>query len=406
MLRFPNRTELRDMVSIKGDIRMKQKYKLETITPVHIGSGETLNHIDGFYANGRWYHIDLDKVLAHPNTDINTLTSEMSQRDFRWTDYFAHNNMNGTEFSTYSLLCSQNPETTEIREAIKSVDNRPYIPGSSIKGAIRTALLGEVLIQNEEIYDKSSQWLQDKIDQQPRGNPKNERPAQKIEAFAFGPDPNHNLLRALHVSDTTPIESDSLEIGTAWTVTLNSQDKLVKKIQRGRQYKNFVQHFQTGQNLTFTLKIDELLFREREKNILHFNKIQEKILKTIPKVHRSLANAIMETELEFFDIYDLDPIANFYDQTIDLHADLTEGEFFMQIGWGSGYHANTITGILANTHDPPRKRWLEIQKRFKLGESRSRRGHYNEQEFPKTRRIIYHGQNPIAPLGWVKISPI
>ena len=45
---------------------MKQQYQLQTVTPVHIGSGETLNHIDGYYANGRWYPIDLDKVLEHP----------------------------------------------------------------------------------------------------------------------------------------------------------------------------------------------------------------------------------------------------------------------------------------------------------------------------------------------------
>ena len=83
--------------------------------------------------------------------------------------------------STYNILCAQSPETTEIREAIKSVHNRPYIPGSSIKGAIRNVLLGEILMQNDEIYDKSNQWLQNKIDQPPRGHPKNERPAQQIE---------------------------------------------------------------------------------------------------------------------------------------------------------------------------------------------------------------------------------
>ena len=59
---------------------MKQKYQLQTLTPVHIGSGETLNQIDGCYADGRWYHIDLERVLAHPSTDLNALTSEMSQR--------------------------------------------------------------------------------------------------------------------------------------------------------------------------------------------------------------------------------------------------------------------------------------------------------------------------------------
>jgi len=83
---------------------MKQKYKLETVTPVHIGTGETLNFMDGCYVNDRWYHIELDKVLAHPATDINGLTSEMSQRNFRWNDYFSRHKMNAADLSTYNKI--------------------------------------------------------------------------------------------------------------------------------------------------------------------------------------------------------------------------------------------------------------------------------------------------------------
>jgi CRISPR type III-A-associated RAMP protein Csm5 len=180
----------------------------------------------------------------------------------------------------------------------------------------------------------------------------------------------------------------------------------VKKIDRGNEYKNFVQQIPAGQCLTFTLKIDELLFREREKQQLQFNNLQEEILRSINKVCSALASDILATELEFFDIYDLDRIASLYIKLEDLNNDLPENTFLLQIGWGTGYHANTVTGVFANSHDPPRERWLEIQKRFKLGESRSRRGHYDEREFPKTRRILYQGHNPIAPLGWVKISPV
>ena len=84
---------------------MKQKYQLQTVTPVHIGSGETLNHIDGCYANRRWYHIDLDKVLTHPSTDLNALTSEIAQRGFRWERYLQQHNTDLLELSAYSLCC-------------------------------------------------------------------------------------------------------------------------------------------------------------------------------------------------------------------------------------------------------------------------------------------------------------
>lgn len=384
---------------------MKQKYQLQTVTPVHIGSGETLSHIDGCHADGRWYHIDLDKVLAHPSTDLNTLTSEMAQRGFRWESYLRQHGNDLSELSAYSLRCPQSPEEVEIREAIKTLDNRPYIPGSTLKGAIRTALLGEILSESDDVYRKSLSQLETLVDQGARGNPRREQPARRIENIAFGKDPNHDLLRALHVSDSMPLDSDSLEIGMAWTVTLNQNDQLVQKIDRGREYKNFVQQIQARQRLTFTLKLNELLFREREKARLNFTNLQEKVLRDIAEVCRSATAELMDREQEFFDYYNFSEIANFYDKLIRLNDTLPEGAFLLQIGWGTGYHANTVTSLFADDQESS-VNWIDIRERFKLGESRSERGHYDEREFPKTRRILYRGQNPIAPLGWVKISPL
>ena len=386
---------------------MKQKYQLETITPIHIGSGETLNHIDGYYANGRWYRIDLDKVLAHPNTDINGLTSEMSQRDFRWSDYFARHNMDAADLSTYNILCAQNPETTDIREAIKSVGNRPYIPGSSIKGAIRTALLSDLINHedNQRLFDNSSAHLNKEIDKGSRANRRNETPAKRIEEMALGKDPNHDLLRTLQVSDTEPLGSDTLAIETAWTVTLNQNNELVQKIEGNTEYKNYVEVIQGVKSLTFTLKIDDLLFRNREKDRLNFNQLQEKTLREIADVCGHETHLLMQDEKDFFDNRNISEIANLYDKFIALNSSLTDGAFMLQIGWGTGYRANTVTESFTVGEEAPID-LMALRERYRLGASRSRRGHYDEREFPKTRRILYRGENPIAPIGWVKISPI
>ena len=383
---------------------MKQKYQLQTVTPVHIGSGETLSHIDGCYANGRWYHIDLDKVLAHPSTDLNALTSDMAQRDFRWERYLQQHNTDLSELSAYNLPCPRSPEEVEIREAIKTAGNRPFIPGSTLKGAIRTALLEEILSESDDVYSESLSQLKTLINQESRGNPRREQPARRMESLAFGKDPNRDFLRALHVSDTMPLDSNSLEIGMAWTVTLDQSDQLVQKRDRGQEYKNFVQQIQAGQCLTFTLKIDEFLLREREKTRLGFSELQEKTLRDIAEVCRSATDELMRSEHDFFDYYNLSEIANVYDKLIGLNNRLPEGTFLLQIGWGTGYHANTVTSLFANDEELPEDLWMDLRERFKLGESRSRRGHYDEREFPKTRRVLYRGENPIAPLGWVKIS--
>ena len=383
---------------------MKQIYQLEIVTPVHIGSGETLNHIDGYYAHGRWYHIDLDRVLAHPSTDLNALTSEMGRRNFRWERHLRQRNMDPSELSVYSLSCPQSPEEVEIREAIKVVHDQPFIPGSTLKGAIRTALLGEILNESDEVYKQSHTHLNKLIAQGSRGNPRREQPARGIENLAFGSDPNRDLFRALQVSDTLPLKSDALEIGMAWTMTLNRNNELVQKVDRGREYKNFVQQMQAGQSLTFTLKIDNLLFREREKKRLGFNDLQQKTLQDIAEVCRSATDQLMQGERDFFSYYRLPEIANIYDKLISLNNTLPEGAFLLQIGWGTGHHANTVAALFTEDTEAPVD-WMDLRKRFRLGESRSRRGAYDGREFPKTRRILYRGQNPIAPFGWVKISP-
>ena len=383
---------------------MKQNYQLDIVTPVHIGSGETLNHIDGYYANGQWYYIDLESVLAHPSADLNALTSEMGRRDFRWEHHLRQRNIDPTEVSMYSLSCPQSPEEVEIREAIKGIHDQPFIPGSTLKGAIRTALLGEILSVSDKIYEKSRDHLNELIEKGSRGNPRREQPARRIETFAFGRDPNRDLFRALQVSDTGLLKNDALEIGMAWTMTLNQNNELVQKVDRGREYKNFVQQIKAKQCLTFTLKIDDLLFREREKKRLDFNDLQQETLKDIAEVCRSATDQLMRGERDFFSYYRFPEIANVYDKLISLNNTLLDGEFLLQTGWGTGYNANTVAALFTDDAELPVD-WMDLRERFRLGESRSRRGAYDEREFPKTRRILYHGQNPLAPLGWVKISP-
>ena len=202
------------------------------------------------------------------------------------------------------------------------------------------------------------------------------------------------------------LASDTLEIGMAWTVTLNEDERLVQKIDNRQEYKNFVQQIQPKQKLTFTLKIDELLFREQEHRRLRFSDLQKNILQDFANACRSDTDTLMKDERSFFDYYHFTEIANLYDELIELNERLSKDAFMLQIGWGTGYHANTVPAIFTDDDESPDDLLTDLRNRFRLGESRSQRGDYDEREFPKTRRILYQGQNPIAPLGWIKISPL
>lgn len=378
------------------------KYQLETLTPVHIGSGDSLQHIDGCYANGKWHRVNLDRVFADPGVNLDALTSSMGKQGFRWTEHL----QNPEGFATYSLPCSQSPEEVEIREAIKSIHHCPYIPGSTLKGAIRTALLWDLINGSDTHYEETLKKIKKLASQKPQGNPRRQTPAKQIEQAVLGKNPNYDLLRALQVSDTAPIDLSGLEIGTAWTVTLNSNGDLVQKIEGNRQYKTFVEQIQGKQRLTFSLKIDEWLLKQPAKNRLGFDGSQKDVIQSIAEVCKHTARVLMKDEQGFFDDYAFTEIADFYDTLLNTLDNLPEGAFMIQIGWGSGYNANTITQLFKEGENIPENLLMDLRKRFRLGQSRSQPGTYDEREFPKTRRIFYRGQNPVSPFGWVKISPL
>ena len=371
------------------------KYQLKTITPVHIGTGETLSQIDGFYDNGRWHRINLDAVLAAiPESELNRLTVAMGERNFQWRRYLPTNQ----PFARYTLPCPEDPQETEIREAMKHPSGRPMVPGSSIKGAIRTALLWDLIGDgNQESFKYSVNYLKEQL----RRKPNRSWAGQGIERHVLGKDPNHDLMRAVQVSDTSPIPIEALEIGVAWTVTLNRNDRLVQKREGNREYKTFAEQIRAGQTFDFSIKIDKSLFGQREKRELEYSDQQERVVcEELADVCNFVAKGLANTEAEFYDYYSLPELANFYESLSNQIDNLSDGAFVLPMGWGTGYRAKTITELLAVDDDD----LMNLREHYRLGESRSRRGDYHP-EFPKTRRVLYDRQRPEAPLGWVQIIP-
>ena len=371
------------------------KYQLKTITPVHIGTGETLSQIDGFYDAGRWHRINLDAVLRGiPESDLNRLTIAMGQRDFQWKGYLP---MNQTS-ARYTLPCPEDPRETEIREAIKHPSGRPMIPGSSIKGAVRTALLWDLIgDSNQEPFKYSVNYLKEQL----RRKPNRSWAGQGIERHVLGEDPNHDLMRTVQVSDTTPIPIEALEMGVAWTVTLNRNDRLVQKREGNREYKTFVEQIGAEQTFDLSIKIDKSLFGQREKHELGYSDQQERVVcEELADVCKFVAKELANVEADFFDAYYLDEIVDFYDALVQRIENLPDGAFVLPIGWGTGYRAKTVTELLTVDDDD----LMNLRKHYRLGESRSRRGDYHP-EFPKTRRVLYDRQRPKSPLGWVQIIP-
>ena len=381
------------------------KYQLKTITPVHIGTGETLSQIDGFYDNGRWHRINLDAVLAAvPESELNRLTIAMGERNFRWKGHLPTNQ----PFARYTLPCPEDPQETEIREAMKHPASRPMIPGSSIKGAIRTALLWGLTDDDnpeaQEAFKYSVNYLKEQLGRKPNRS----WAGQGIERRVLGKDPNHDLMRAVQVSDTSPIPIEALEMGVAWTVTLNRDGELVQKRERNREYKTFVEQVRAEQPFDFSIKIDKSLFGQREKRELGYSDQQERMIcEKFADGCNLAAKWLADEEIEFYDYYRLPELTNFYESLSNQIGNLPNGGFILPIGWGTGYRMKTVTELLTDTELLPEEDsdlMMKFRRHYRLGRSRSG-GDYYDDEFPKTRRVLYDRQRPKSPLGWVQITP-
>ena len=162
---------------------------LQTLSPVHIGAGVELRQGFDFSVHaGQTYRLDEDAILTakadrlHPGRDgryptpgeLLELADYEDPRLFRYV-------LRGFPRS--------NKIDARIQASIKDVHDRPYIPGASLKGALRTALAWTGWDEVRPTLDRSAigrrkSWA-----------------GQPLERKLFGPDPNHDLLRALHVSD-------------------------------------------------------------------------------------------------------------------------------------------------------------------------------------------------------------
>lgn len=141
---------------------MKKIYKLtvEPITPIHIGTGNTLTPLDYKVENGKYLRFSWNEILDSINQDkikLNEFMNLTQINDIAKLRDFFHKNVtennaflkinSSKEFSnSYSKNIVKNPleSALQVNEIIREGKNA-IIPGSSLKGAIRTAILNAEL---------------------------------------------------------------------------------------------------------------------------------------------------------------------------------------------------------------------------------------------------------------------
>jgi CRISPR-associated protein Csm5 len=365
-------------------------YTLTCLSPVHVGSGRRWTKFDGAYEGQRWHVIDLDRALAR-GVDPVVLTSDMNARDFAWAQCLGRDRLSASEVAVYSLPCPDDPGDVLVREHLKNIDLLPYLPGSTVKGAVRTALLWH-LMQYLNVADWSSKL-----------HKKRESLAQPVEQAFLGKTQNQDLLRTLRVGDSSPADPQTLGIGLVWTYTCRD-NRLVEKRERGSEFKVYVEWLPPGTQLTTSIQLDEYLFQPAADAQLHFSGPREQAVRQLAPTCNGRARALIQGEQAFFAAHQLPPLQSYYVQLEETLDQLGPGSFLLNIGWGGGWEVKTVGDLVQQALGD--ERWHQLREKFGLGRKPSTRQIDWQAPFPKTRRLAYDAGKPFSPLGWLLLSPL
>ena len=139
---------------------MKHEYRtfkltLRTIAPLHIGSGEKYTSREFIYENGAYYFPDMGKFYSSmvekglsDKFESFLMEHGKASRNNRLISFVEGNRIRERNFGGYKIQetgfekdKSTKGTINEVSKYIRDGFGKPYIPGSSLKGAIRTVLL-------------------------------------------------------------------------------------------------------------------------------------------------------------------------------------------------------------------------------------------------------------------------
>lgn len=356
------------------------KIKIETLSSVHIGSGNELQEGQDFVVTGSGEYKDITVI------DVN----EMGRRiEPRYYDNWVAMINNGKNINEILKRCAPNTSIDDItkykiedwanqvkhrdvlKEQIRDGKGLPYIPGSSIKGALRTAILASIA----------------------DGNPGkiNSFNFRNFEKDNFG-NINNSVFRFMQVGDAF-FEPESVIATRVNSLNIrDSQDDL-----HDEKISQLLEVIRQGESSTLDLKLDIDRYR--------ISKCQDSSLVAMPDCMQSLGklfaavNAytmqLVQSDIEFWEDQEKTGAEHYVDNLNEIVNEANTckkgNECILRVGAGSGWRFTT--GAWTESHD-----FFEDEV---VPMSRRKYRNYTMYPFPKTRRA--EEQDDML-LGFVKLS--
>jgi len=363
---------------------------IELLSPLHIGTGTSLlEGVDWIQRDGYAYVADQNALLeavfdrageeGRSDAMIARAIAGMTLNDLVDAGYLTKADFT-EESPLFRYRLKGDPAMNQMSEQIKDVYGRPYLPGSSLKGALRTVLaVGGATVRKLRFdrIGRSRSWA-----------------AQPVERELFGRNPNYDLLRALQVSDSGPLSPEHLGLER-----VNIYPTAGQRTRYGRQrgLDLDVETLRRGAILQAPIKIEGYLFSGQAARELKFGE-RKKWLLSLPRWGRWMAGQRIADEIEFFQRRgDGQVVLGFYSRLVQTWEGLGENEFLLQVGWGTGWLSKTFGKMLQGDAQA----FERMVRDYRLT---MERGRQPGDPFPRSRHLVRRGEHPAVPLGWMKVT--
>lgn len=371
------------------EVNDRRRFILRTLSPVHVGNGGTFKkgiEIRNDLVRGKTHVLDMETVF-------DLMASENCGSIQTVADIIAF--LRGTNIpldaAAFHVIDIADFPAQEIRVMIRDGAGRPLIPGSSIKGAIRTALVRALL-------DRESGGKRDLIeDALTRLPPDPKNAAQRLEGRLLRPagkEPNDDLLRCVAVYDA----SFSPRKLAVHLVYINSPSP--GNPQRRVPFSLAVEAIVPDAEAEIEIALDKFLLHRPE---LGFNRIKIGWSELEAMMRNHTLNLLNE-EIAHYKSLNMSAAVDELGKVLLAMQQAQEGSIPLRLGWGIGWCGTT--GELLQSAE--RHRLLDHYRRQRKGIGKyGSEAYSSEVPFPKSRRITRRGvrEGSMETFGWVLLEP-
>lgn len=384
--------------------------QVKTITPIHIGSGNELKgnfeylHFQNEGVVGVIDPLKIFEIIGEEN--LNTWVTAVEKQENLLKHLPQLRNVSSRDISSRILnIYDQAPDSDRnaIKEQIHLGLGKPTLPGSSLKGSIRTAILTKLIKDNPSFVQK-----EENLGLAKRGRLVKYHAGQveanyltmgRPDSSKFGDlrqNPNKDLLRFLRVGDAYFDQST--------TIVKNKVVNLFRdKWGEKREESSFYECIPSNAIAHTVLQVPEKQIKEYQDKqrvrLEHASLLNpNRLFKLLNKHTLELLNG----EIAFWEDED-NPIAigdylEHLNQIRELAKDANEQECVIRVGAASGWEF--MTGGWLNGKDVMGDFILSDRSWTSLKRGLRKKNYPDDLLFPKTRKMIAEG----VPFGFVKLS--